>query len=385
MSDNLTGMRRAIHDMEVLARSHPTFVPFVPYARAEHARICGDYGEALERIEDALRMITAGEHPLWPWAAGSRIAILLALGRIEEAHRLGLRDLEIAGAVGLQVMKDHLELPLALVEAARGSFTSACERLDAMNERRRHMQMQGVTLGWGYEARARVALAMGDAQSFKHNAHLCAQQYRKAEGDPSLAAKYERLIQDARNRALLEGAEIVDTLESSGADLDTTTPTVIGPSAAAALYAISTCASAGERASSALRLLLDSTGAVDGQLYLIERAGLKLAAASRDDLECEDARTKWTELIEAACANRRSSDDDMPTRALRAPATEAGYHCDSALLLTCVRNGKTALAGVAALRFASAESTNAPPAIGAAIADLLINAGDVEARTIPDE
>ena len=107
------------------------------------------------RIEEALRMIAPGEHPLWPWAAGARLSTLLALGRIEEAHRLGMHELETASAVRLQVMKDHIELPVALIEAALGNFASACERLDRVSERRRGMEMQGVTLGWVYEASTR--------------------------------------------------------------------------------------------------------------------------------------------------------------------------------------------------------------------------------------
>jgi hypothetical protein len=45
-----------------------------------------------------------------------------------------------------------------------------------------------------------------------------------------------------------------------------------------------------------------------------------------------------------------------------------------------VRNRKTAFVGVAVLRFASGPALNVPSAIGATIADLLITAGDVEAR-----
>jgi len=47
MTDNPNGMRTAIPELEALGRSHPAMRPFVLYARAEHARICGNYEEAL--------------------------------------------------------------------------------------------------------------------------------------------------------------------------------------------------------------------------------------------------------------------------------------------------------------------------------------------------
>jgi tetratricopeptide (TPR) repeat protein len=383
LSENLTGMRRAIPEMEALARSHPTFGPFVPFARAEHARICGNYDEALARIEDALRMIVPGEHPLWPWVVGSRLTTLLALGRAEEAHALALRELAAASAVGLDVMKGHIEIPFALIEAKLGRYDSACERLDRLNNHRSAMNMQGVTLGWGYEARARVALSMGDGDSFEKNAQLCAQQYRKAGGDPSLAAKYERLMQDARNRGLLMHAELIDALAAADIDVDTTQPTAPAPSTAGSVYALSACISAGERADRALRLLIESSGAVDGALYLLDGDALKLAASSRAGLVSHDARAKLMGLVDSDCAIERAP-SDRPTRTLHVPAPHSSEANVSHLVLRCLRNGRRAVAGVATLYFASGATPNLPFAIGSIAADLLINAGDVQPRMIAD-
>jgi serine/threonine-protein kinase len=382
LSDDLTGMRRAIPEMEKLARSHPTLAPFVPFTRAEHARICGNYDEAIARVEETLSMIAPGEHPLWPWAVGCRLTTLLALKRTEEAYALAKREFETATVVGLQVMKDHIELPLALIEAELGHFDSACERLDRISSRRADTHMQGVTLGWAYEARARVALAMGDAQSFTANAQLCAQQYRRAEGDPALAAKYERLMQDARTRGVLVQAELEDALAPESTDMQATEAIVLESSTAAAVHALSACGSADERAERALRLILDSAGAVDGELYLLEGDALRLAAASREGLGNEQTRVALLRLIDAVCASQSVLTSDSTRIVLsERPAPRENV---TPLLLKSARSEEGAVAGVAVLHFASDEIPSLPTAIAAIIADLLINAGDARLRAIAD-
>ena len=107
--------------------------------------------------------------------------------------------------VGLQVMKDHIEVPLALIEAELGRFDSACERLDRMNRRRAELQMQGVTLGWGYEARACSRAGDGRCPRLQcQRAELCAQQYgAEPRATRRWPAKYERLMQDTQPQMYL--------------------------------------------------------------------------------------------------------------------------------------------------------------------------------------
>jgi hypothetical protein len=158
---------------------------------------------------------------------------------------------------------------------------------------------------------------------------------------------------------------------------------VIGPSVAAAVYALSAGTSPADRAQRALRLLLESTGAVDGELYLFDRGDLQLAATSRDVDPDENTRARLVQLVDAACASDRTA-ADTPTRVLRASNAQQPYPASSALLLTCVRNGKHALAGVAALRSGSGSVVAQSPIVPI-IADLLISAGDVSPRIVVDE
>jgi tetratricopeptide (TPR) repeat protein len=382
MSDHLTGMRRAIPEMEALARAHPTFMPFVPFTRAEHARICGNYDEALVKIDEALQLITAGEHPLWPWMIGSRLTTLLTLERTQEAHAFAVRALETANSVGLEVMRDHIEIPLALIEAKLGNFASACERLDRMNARRHGLGMQGVTLGWVYEARARVALWMADNEGFVKYAQLCALQYRRAEGDPALAAKYERLMQEARTRGMLLRNEVVEAIASN----TTIARTIVGPSMdselATALRALSSHASRPERARQALRILLESAGAVEGELYLVDASGLVLVAASVEGLCSDEVHAALARLLEPVTANDDGGEGDTAMNTsmltLEGPRGTDGIQLDIwPFVLTCSPAGHSAVAGIAALHFRPDQPVRLPSEIGTVIADALFKAGDL--------
>src|SRR4029079_14522068 len=76
IADDVTGMRRAIPEMEAVARVQPAFWVYAPFARAELARMCGSYEEALARFDELLQALEPGEHPLWPWIAGGRVCAL---------------------------------------------------------------------------------------------------------------------------------------------------------------------------------------------------------------------------------------------------------------------------------------------------------------------
>lgn len=116
---------------------------------------------------------------------------------------------------------------------------------------------------------------------------------------------------------------------------------------------------------------------------MLEGDGLKLAATSRDGLGSEHTRVTLLQLVEATCACKQGL-TESPTRTLETRAPQVRGEIVSPLLLKCLRNGQNALAGVAALHFASDATPSLPSTIGAVTADLLINAGDVQPRPIAD-
>jgi hypothetical protein len=379
MADDLTGMSRSIPEMEALSRTHPTMFPFVMFARAEQARICGDFEAALAQLDRF--SVEPGEHPLWPCLAGARLRSLLALGRVHEAHALGLREYERAEAVGLQIMKDYIILPLALCEAELGDYATAQKRVDEMIAGRLAANVQGVALGWAYEARARIAAFMHDTAGFEHYAQLCAQQFRKSEGDPALAAKYERLMLEARTRGLTLHTDVADALAAQ-TTFARTSSILFSPEAGAALAALSACTSAPDRAQHALTLLMTSAGAQHGELYLKAPSGVWPAASSRAGLSDEGMRTTFAHMIERAQQDGEGEDEEEHTSTLsfHVPAQDdLQPRLVWPLLLTSQREGNSVVVGVAALHFAAEQSVRMPFEIAAAIADILIQAGDADA------
>jgi hypothetical protein len=210
--EDVTGLRDCIHEMTRIVAFQPTLRPFLEFARAEHARICGDPLQAVEIYGALGRVLVAGDYPLWAIFMGGWITTLADLERWDDAFRLGMRSLAEAQRVGLVGMKDFIEAPLGLVEEKLGRHAQARARLEAVIASRESGGFEGVPIGWAYEARARLALWQRDEATFEKYGLLCRQQYRKTGGNPALAAKYERLMQEARQAGAPVTGELAEAL-----------------------------------------------------------------------------------------------------------------------------------------------------------------------------
>jgi tetratricopeptide (TPR) repeat protein len=390
LSDNPNGMRQAIPGLEALAAVHPAVLPFVAFARAEHARICGNCEEGLRWLEQVRAQTRPGEHPLWPWVMSSWLLSLFALERYDEARAIAERELIVAEQIGLNVMSDHVRVPLALAEAKLGDLDGACRRLDDVIPKRLASGMQGVVIGWVFEARARVALWMGDNQSFEHHAQLCAQQYKKSGGEPALAAKYDRLMQEARQRGVSLRRELADAMAAQ-----TTAERTNHPSreedAHTVAAALAACGTRDLRAQLALALLIERAGAIDGELFLLAVDGLQLAASTAPHLGGVAHIPALGRMVDVDLVD---DDNTVMTAALalHGPVQPDGTPVNVwPVLLACVRSGATAIAGVAALHFPASAAVRLPLETAAQVAAVLIDKADaaprilgVEATTLRD-
>jgi len=379
LAEDPNGMRQIMPELEALGAAHPGMRPFLPFARATHARLCGNYDEALEWLAQAQAMCKPGEHPLWPWVRSGWLLSLCGLGRYAEARETGLVDHAIANRIGLLIMRDHIDVPLALAEAKLGDFASACARLDAALPRRANERIGGLALGWLNEARARIALWMDDMESFERHAELCAQQYKKSGREPALAAKYERLMQEARHRGLTPRSELADAMA-----MHTTASRSVHTAAIDAermiAPALRACDSREQRVQRALELLARAAGALAGELFLVGPGGLELAASTCEGLSGAALVPALARLLDVSSANE-SDDQTVVTAALAVPGP---VQSDSSptnvwpLLLACARGGQTLVAGVAALHFSASAAVQLPLEVAAAAAAALIDAGDVQ-------
>jgi hypothetical protein len=139
---------------------------------------------------------------------------MFGLGRFEEVRDRGRAALEASLEIGLDVLQDHIELPVALSEAKLGEHASACERLDRIIEKHHKMETDGLPIGWAYEERARIALWCGDQPGFEHFAERCRKHYKKSGGNRAVAAKYERLIQEGRHFGLVFSPGLATSIAS---------------------------------------------------------------------------------------------------------------------------------------------------------------------------
>jgi hypothetical protein len=373
MTDNLNGMRTAIPQLEALARSHPGIRPFVPFARAEHARICGDHEDAHAFLDRAHQEVQPGDHPIWPWLVSCRLFTLLAQGRYQEARAIGLEAVDTANRVGLTGMRGNLDVPLALNEAKLSDFASACARIDPIIEARMATGSRGVALGSMHEARARIALWMNDPQGYEHHAQLCAQHLSKSGGEPAVVAKYERLLQDARQHGVVPRPHATDLLADHTTIERTATARACGASVDIRLGA---CASRGERAVRALELLVSESCAQHGELFLVGSDGLVLAASTTGGL----GGAELIPLLSRIADSRGSADTTVVTAALELhgpPQPDGSPTSVWPLLLVHVLGRDTAVAGVATLHFAESAAVRLPAEVASAVAAVLIEAGDV--------
>jgi hypothetical protein len=380
IADDITGMRRAIPEMDAIARVQPAFWVYAPFARAELARMCGSYEEALAQFDVLMQAIEPGEHPLWPWIAGGRLNALIGLDRLDIARADGTRDLALAREVGLEQLGDHVEMPLALVEAKCGDFASACRRVDRIIAEREELGLDGVVLGWVFEARARIAAWMGDEATFEHHAQLCARQYKKTEGEPAFAAKYERLMQEARSSGIAPRSETLaavatDTTYGRGS----TTDRSLGAALTTVHAALAACATREQRMRRVLDLLLADAGARDGELYVCGASGLEHAAATREALATPEMLAVLARLADSA---KEEADTMLQTCTLSFSGPPSAVGAPASIwpiVLICSRSGRNVVVGVATLHFESSTEVRLPFEIAGAAAAALLDSGDVAA------
>jgi len=248
-------------------RVYPRWAVDFHLARFHYRRLQGDHTAALEMLEPALAAVAPGRHIDWALVASAHIAALKALGRHDEAGRLGLEYLATCDREDLSGTTRHLMREVAEALAKLGRFNEAVRLADECVHEAETLGITGVILGVRYEARARVALAMSDRDRFVRLSGLCFAEYRRGK-NPALLAKHERLLREAQVGGSAVG--------SSGDSGEARSVTAVRELTAATR--LSACRSAGERAAAALALLLEETGAAAGLLVALRDGELRVLA-----------------------------------------------------------------------------------------------------------
>lgn len=361
-SDDLIGVKRATERCEIVAKLYPRWAVDYHLARFHYRRLQGDHFAALDMLAPALEAVAPGRHIDWALVASAHVMALNALGRHDEAARLGLDYLETSQREDLSGTTRHLMRQVAEALSKLGRFEEARRLADECVREAEELGIKGIILGSCYETRARIALAMRDRPGFQRLADLCATEYKRGK-NTALVMKYERLLREADVAGpLVSGPRA--TSETTGAS--ETRATV------AATHRLSKCSGADERARTALSLLLEASRAaagilvalVDGELRVLASEGeiettSELLSALEASLGDEDASTE--------CA---SEGGDHQTMVVSKWVDAAGRTVEP-LAITSLRRGENTVAALAGLHY-RAERAPVPQSFIEALAEALV-------------
>jgi hypothetical protein len=275
-SDDVLAVKRCMERSEALAQRYPHWKPTLALARAHYRRLQGDPEAGLVFANEALALVSAGRHINWALAVTTQLTLLNALHRSHEAVALGESYLDVATREAL----DAARTPLLRVMAE--SYLHAGRPQDARRLADEHLALHlaqgtgGLQLGLAYETLTRVAIAMHDEAAVLRYAQLCAEEY-KGSRNALLSRKYQQLMREAD-----EAGVAVGTTQRHAADF-TAAMSAADDSAQTLHSRLLSAVGGAERSEQALRLLLETHGAVAGYLFRTHEGQLELLAASNED------------------------------------------------------------------------------------------------------
>jgi len=279
---DLAGVKQIADRMEHIAATRPGWRAHERFARGYLEALRGDSAAALDAFEQCIALSAPDPNDsarcldAWLRATAGKLAVLVALGREQEARSCGELALQACDELEIDATANGVRCELALAEAAAGVFGPAAQRLERLLLGQLAGGVTGLQLGTTYEARARVAILAKQVAEARHYGALAAREYRHGAGSP-LAARYGRLVQDARRAGIdipaqlssFESAVLMpgnEVLEERARWMNTVSD---------ALDRVP----AEERASCGLRLLCDAAQASGGHLFVARNGELRLAAS----------------------------------------------------------------------------------------------------------
>jgi hypothetical protein len=300
---DLAGLQQGIEAVRPLAEAYQGWRPYLIAAEGNFDLVRGDYEAAKIKFEhciDLTRFDVRGFSPsasMWITAQWGLSEALIELGRPGEARERAGAALGVCSERGITDRALELERVLAVAEAELGDLRAAA-RLEAMIAHQTQLGVTGLRLGLTYEARARVAILSADADAFERYARLTARAYRHGAHSP-LAARYERLMNEASRRGLGTTTQLRDLERASASSVRLTTSdddlqTQVERTMTAAH-------SVDERGQLALQLICDAVQATCGHLYLTTADGLTPAASYRTGPADSGFSARLSEIYTAMC------------------------------------------------------------------------------------
>jgi hypothetical protein len=337
--DDLTRVKRMIDAIEPLALHAAGWRAVLEWANAEYQRIRGNNSAALEHALAALSSMHPAGHPIWSEAAATHVRILVITDRCQEAKAAGLAYLAEANRREIGYERTYIRMPLAVALARLGETADAVAHADGVIRSFAALGATGLNLGLAYETRARVALFTGAEAEFEKYLALCATRYGATAGP--LAARYERLVRDAR----LTGTV---TIEAKASTFETLTPADTTTRIAERL---GQAQDPRGRAQRALELLLENSGAAEGFLLGLQGDELVLKARIGQAELSESMLASARRYLAEQCRSDEITLVTEPTETeVKSQWTVDGSHVYRPVVLSHEVDDALAITGLALLR-----------------------------------
>ncbi|HMI90113.1 MAG TPA: protein kinase, partial [Polyangiales bacterium] len=309
--DDVVGVKRAIERLTHTAALHPGRRPTLMLARGHYLRLQGDPAGALAVLLPTLSEVRVAQHPDWPWLAALHVQLLNALDRHAEAAELGGEYFASCVEHGIEPGHRYVaqHLIAALLELGRAQEAlPLCER--ALREVEA-TGAQGCMLGLQYEARARVALALGDRAGFADYAEHCGREYQRGRNG-ALRARFDALMDQGRSSGLLPNLSR-PPLRSDFARTGSAASTRDVSATQTAHERLAGCIGSAERNAMLAKLVLEATGGDAVLLFALYEGGLRLIAASPEQKPTRALVAALERYVRAQLAQ-----EDTPTVVLAA-------------------------------------------------------------------
>ncbi|HKU44098.1 MAG TPA: hypothetical protein VJR89_38320, partial [Polyangiales bacterium] len=361
LADDLLGVKNAAELIARLAASYPGWQSTSVYAQSCYRYLLGDLDEALQLAEQGLLLARPGRNASWGLLAAQQVRVLRELGQLDRALGHARAYLELADRLQLTLAQRYLCMETSRALGEAGQHAEALAMLEPLLQLIEASGARGLVLGTLYEARAQIAISMGDRAAFELFAERCGQEYKQGN-NAALLTKLIRLMERAQQRGLAEAAALPElTPQLAAVEQDHDDNTIVSR--------MLECVDAADRARCALTMLLQSCDAHLGYLYgasedkLIALAGLPENTAEpalegwlqgwvrteRDAIAQAEGVATATVSIVADSAELATETEDLRS------ATSSDYSDSSgrkfhAVLLTYDHHGKRTIAGVLAIQ-----------------------------------
>jgi tetratricopeptide (TPR) repeat protein len=383
LTRDVLGLRRSITALTRLIESGYRLTPNLELARGEYLRERGDLAEARAALERALAPLSEDEVQVRMPTLGALAETLLGLNepaKAVEAAKKAIAVCEDEEVADVTWRMRALRV-LAMAEAAQGDTEVAVRRLDAAITEA--LPYGSPTLsGSLHEGRARVALAMNDAESYALHRNATDSWFR-ATKNPALVARVERLPDPAELRSTpsLDGAEATVVASPGGrADAlrtmitgDIATLATAGEAARWVTAMLSGCRGRLERAARALELLVEASGGLTGYIYLYQEGQLQLLAPTYG----EEPPDTFVRALSEAIAKREADHPAQTMEAAWKPDAIPGDTTWVRALLTVSRGDQRLPLGIVAIVCDRAEARLPPTTLIDRVSEELYQAGDI--------